>query len=122
MVDKYDAHAMPGVLPKTESSLGHLMRSPFAFARHGQSGIPVSEIFPRIAARIDDLCVIRSMHTEVPNHEPSLFMMNSGAIQPGRLSMGAWVTYGLGTMNRSLPGFTGLPGKPTRLSPRSSKT
>ena len=60
MVDKYDAHAMPGVLPKTESSLGHLMRSPFAFARHGQSGIPVSEIFPRIAARIDDLCVIRS--------------------------------------------------------------
>ena len=95
MVDKYDGQAMPGVLPKTESSLGNLMRSPFAFARHGQSGIPVSEIFPRIAARIDDFCVIRSMHTEVPNHEPSLFMMNSGAIQPGRPSMGAWVTYGL---------------------------
>lgn len=113
MVDKYDGQAMPAVLPKTESSLGHLMRSPFAFARHGQSGIPVSEIFPRIAARIDDFCVIRSMHTEVPNHEPSLFMMNSGAIQPGRPSMGAWVTYGLGTMNRSLPGFVVLcPGVP----------
>ena len=113
MVDKYDGQAMPGVLPKTESSLGNLMRSPFAFTRHGQSGIPVSEIFPRIAARIDDFCVIRSMHTEVPNHEPSLFMMNSGAIQPGRPSMGAWVTYGLGTMNRSLPGFVVLcPGVP----------
>ena len=113
MVDRYDGQAMPGVQPKTESSLGNLMRSPFAFARHGQSGIPVSEIFPRIASRIDDLCVIRSMHTEVPNHEPSLFMINSGAIQPGRPSMGAWVNYGLGTMNRSLPGFVVLcPGVP----------
>ena len=62
------------------------------------------------------------MHTELLNHEPSLFMVNSGVIQPGRPSMGAWVTFGLGTMNRSLPGFAGLPGKPTRLSPRSSKT
>ncbi len=113
MVDKYDGQAMPGELPKTESSLGHLMRSPFSFARYGQSGIPVSEIFPRIAARIDDICVIRSMHTEVPNHEPSLFMINSGAIQPGRPSMGAWINYGLGTMNRSLPGFVVLcPGVP----------
>ena len=113
MVDRYDGQPMPGVLPKTESSLGNLMRSPFGFARHGQSGIPVSEIFPRIAARIDDFCVIRSMHTEVPNHEPSLFMINSGAIQPGRPSMGAWINYGLGTMNRSLPGFVVLcPGVP----------
>ena len=113
MVDRYDGQPMPGLLPKTESSLGNLMRSPFGFARHGQSGIPVSEIFPRIAARIDDFCVIRSMHTEVPNHEPSLFMINSGAIQPGRPSMGAWINYGLGTMNRSLPGFVVLcPGVP----------
>jgi len=113
MVDRYDGQPMPGVLPKTESSLGNLMRSPFGFARHGQSGIPVSEIFPRVAARIDDFCVIRSMHTEVPNHEPSLFMINSGAIQPGRPSMGAWINYGLGTMNRSLPGFVVLcPGVP----------
>ncbi|MBY0507153.1 MAG: DUF1501 domain-containing protein [Bryobacteraceae bacterium] len=113
MVDRYDGQPMPGVQPKTESSLGNLMRSPFRFRRYGQSGIPVSEIFPRIAARIDDFCVIRSMHTEVPNHEPSLFMMNSGALQPGRPSMGAWINYGLGTMNRSLPGFVVLcPGVP----------
>ncbi len=113
MVDKYDGQPVPGGAPKTESSLGHLMRSPFTFQQHGQSGIPVSEIFPRIAERIDDFCVIRSMHTEVPNHEPSLFMINSGAIQPGRPSMGAWINYGLGTMNRSLPGFVVLcPGIP----------
>jgi hypothetical protein len=113
MVDKYDGQKMPGVTPVTESSLGNLMRSPFAFKQYGQSGIPVSEIFPRIAARIDDFCVIRSMYTEVPNHEPSLFMINSGAIQPGRPSMGAWINYGLGTLNRSLPGFVVLcPGVP----------
>lgn len=113
LVDKYDGQPMPGVTPKTESSLGNLMRSPFTFAQYGQSGIPVSDIFPRIGARIDDFCVIRSMHTEVPNHEPSLFMINSGAIQPGRPSMGAWINYGLGTMNRSLPGFVVLcPGIP----------
>ena len=113
LVDKYDGQPMPGVTPKTESSLGNLMRSPFTFKPYGQSGIPVSGIFPRIAGCIDDFCVIRSMHTEVPNHEPSLFMINSGAIQPGRPSMGAWITYGLGTMNRSLPGFVVLcPGVP----------
>jgi len=104
---------MPGDQPKTERITGSLMRSPFSFQKYGQSGIEVSEIFPNIARNIDKFTVIRSMHTDVPNHEPSLFMMNCGAIQPGRPSLGSWLTYGLGTENRNLPGYVVLcPGTP----------
>ena len=89
------------------------MRSPFAFKKYGQSGIEVSEIFPKLGECIDDFCVIRSMYTDRPNHEPSLFMMNCGEMLPGRPSMGSWVTYGLGTENQNLPGFIVLcPGLP----------
>ena len=112
-LDRYHEKPMPGGPPKTERSTGHLMKSPFAFTPGGKSGVPVSEIFPRVGAAIDDFCVIRSMHNEVPNHEPSLFMINAGTIQPGRPSLGSWVTYGLGTENRNLPGFVVLcPGTP----------
>src|SRR5207245_1067314 len=63
--------------------------------------------------RVDDLCIVRSVFTDIPNHEPSLFMMNCGQTQPGRPSMGSWVTYGLGTENRNLPGFVVFcPGSP----------
>jgi len=65
----------------------------------------VSELYPRVGACADDLCVIRSMVTDVPNHEPGLLMMNSGNIQPIRPSLGSWLTYGLGTENQNLPGF-----------------
>jgi hypothetical protein len=113
MLDKYNRQPMPGGNPRTERKTGNLMRSPFEFRKHGQSGIEVSEIFPNIGELIDDFCVIRSMHTNVPNHEPSLFMMNCGDIQPGRPSMGSWITYGLGTENQNLPGFVVLcPGTP----------
>ena len=92
---------------------GKLMPSPFRFAKHGQAGIEVSELFPEVASRIDDLCVIRSLYTDNPNHEPSLLMMNSGNMQPIRPSLGSWLVYGLGTENRNLPGFVVLcPGKP----------
>lgn len=112
-LDKYHGQAMPGAQVKTERITGSLMRSPFSFQKYGQSGIEVSEIFPNIARNIDKFTVIRSMHTDVPNHEPSLFMMNCGAIQPGRPSMGSWLTYGLGTENRNLPGYVVLcPGTP----------
>jgi hypothetical protein len=90
-----------------------LMRSPFRFRKCGQSGIEVSEIFPHVGSCIDDICVIRSMHTNVPNHEPALLMMTCGELQPIRPSMGSWLVYGLGTENRNLPGFVVLcPGKP----------
>ncbi len=112
-LDRHHGKPMPGGTPQTESSTGNLMRSPFTFARRGESGIEASDLFPGIGQRIDDFCVIRSMHTNVPNHEPSLFMINCGAIQPGRPSIGSWVTYGLGTRNRNLPGFVVLcPGTP----------
>ena len=81
------------------------MRSPYRFTRHGASGLPISELFPHIAGCADDLCVIRSLHCESNNHAPALFHMNTGFLLPGRPSMGAWVTYGLGSENQSLPGF-----------------
>ena len=98
---------------KTERKTGPLYKSPFKFKKYGQSGIEVSEIFPEIGSCIDDICVIRSMHTNIPNHEPGLLIMTSGNPQPIRPSMGSWLTYGLGTENQNLPGFVVLcPGKP----------
>ena len=89
------------------------MASPFSARRHGQSGIEVTELFPHVASCIDQICVIRSMYTDNPNHEPSLLMMNSGNMQPIRPSLGSWLTFGLGTENQNLPGFVVLcPGKP----------
>ncbi len=81
------------------------MPSPFRFDRYGQSGMEISELLPNIARHADKLCVIRSMRTPVPNHEPGLLMMNCGDISRSVPSMGAWTLYGLGTENQSLPGF-----------------
>jgi hypothetical protein len=95
----------------TERRTGAAFQSPFKFQRYGQSGIEVSELFPHVAEHIDDIAVIRSMHADVPNHEPSLLLMNCGEARLPRPSMGAWITYGLGTMNQNLPGFiTMCPG------------
>lgn len=94
-------------------SIGKLFPSPFKFTQHGENGIAVSELYPHVANVIDEICVIRSMHTDIPNHEPGLLIMNSGHSQPTRPSMGSWLTYGLGTDNQNLPGFVVLcPGKP----------
>ena len=84
------------------------MRSPFKFQQYGKSGIEVSELFAQTAAHIDDMCVIRSMHADVPNHEPSLMLMNCGDGRLPRPSMGSWITYGLGTENQNLPGFIAM--------------
>ncbi len=112
-LEKYHGQRPPGAERKTERRTGGLFKSPFQFKQSGESGIPVSEIFPEVAKCIDDICVIRSMHTDVPNHEPSLLMMNSGITQPIRPSMGSWLCYGLGAENQNLPGFVVLcPGKP----------
>ncbi|MBI3281043.1 MAG: DUF1501 domain-containing protein [Acidobacteria bacterium] len=110
---KYHGKAIPSGNLKTERKTGNLLKSPFEFRRCGRSGIEISEIFPKLGECIDDLCVIRSMHTERPNHEPSLFMLNTGAPLPGRPSLGSWLTYGLGTENQNLPGYFVLcPGLP----------
>ncbi|MBI2688236.1 MAG: DUF1501 domain-containing protein [Acidobacteria bacterium] len=110
---KFDGQPMPGPKIRTDRASGTLMRSPWEFKRYGQSGLEVSEIFPQIARRIDDFCVIRSMYTDNGNHGPSLQLMNCGHQLSGRPSMGAWITYGLGTENKNLPGFIVLcPGFP----------
>lgn len=89
------------------------MPSPFRFAPQGRSGVVMSELFPKLAQHADDLCVIRSMHTDNPNHEPGLLMMHSGNQQPTRPCLGAWASYGLGTENENLPAFVALcPGMP----------
>ena len=85
------------------------MGSPFTFRKYGQSGLEVSELFARTAAlHADDLCVIRSMYADVPNHEPSLMLMNCGEGRQTRPSMGSWITYGLGSENQNLPGFIAM--------------
>jgi hypothetical protein len=95
----------------TERRTGAAFQSPFAFRKYGQSGIEVSDLFPHVAEHIDDMAIIRSMHADVPNHEPSLLLMNCGEARLPRPSMGSWLTYGLGTINQNLPGFiTMCPG------------
>jgi hypothetical protein len=95
----------------TERRTGAAFQSPYSFKKYGQSGIEVSEIFPHVAEHIDDIAVVRSMHADVPNHEPSLLLMNCGEARLPRPSFGSWVTYGLGTLNQNLPGFiTMCPG------------
>ena len=118
MLEKYNGQPLPGETPQHERKTGNLMKSPFTFKKYGKSGIEVSEIFPMLGECVDDMCVIRSMYTDIPNHEPSLLMMNVGHIQPGRPSMGSWITYGLGTENRNLPSFVVLcPEVPTTVGP-----
>ena len=96
-LDKFDGKPLPYEVPKTEFSTGNLMRSPFTWKKYGQNGLEVSEIFPRIGEKIDDFCVVRSMYTDIPNHAPSMMMMNSGHSQQPRPCLGSWIVYGLGT-------------------------
>src|SRR6266849_586040 len=118
MLTKYDGKPMPGAKQVISGggihlNVGNLMGSPFSFKKYGQSGIEVSDLFPQTGELIDEICVIRSMFTDVPNHPPGLFMMNSGHNLAGRPSLGSWLTYGLGTENQNLPGFVVLsPGFP----------
>ena len=93
---------------RTERKTGAAFPSPFSFKKHGASGLDVSELFPYTAEMADHLCVIRSMQTDLPNHEPSLMMMNCGDVRMVRPSMGSWVTYALGSENQNLPGFVVL--------------
>jgi len=92
----------------TERRTGAAFPSPFKFERYGQSGIEVSELFQHTAKHVDKMAVIRSMHADVPNHEPSLLLMNCGDSRLVRPSMGSWLNYGLGTENQNLPGFVAL--------------
>lgn len=109
-LEKYHGQEVPGGGLRTERKTGTLMKSPFNFSQHGKCGLWASDLFPKVAALADDLCVINSMYANVPNHEPSLMLMNTGAerVNLVRPSMGSWITYGLGTENENLPGFVSL--------------
>src|ERR1044071_8195932 len=95
---------LPFAKPSLErTKTGNLLGSPFKFAKQGQSGIEVSELLPRIASRIDDICVIRSMVADNINHSGAALQMCTGEQAFSRPSMGSWLTYGLGTVNQNLP-------------------
>jgi hypothetical protein len=106
-LDQYDGKAIPSPL-KTERPTGAGLKSPYAFQKYGKSGIEVSELFAKTAQHADDLCIIRSMHTDLPNHEPSLGLLNCGEARLNRPSLGSWITYGLGSMNQNLPGYIAM--------------
>jgi len=105
---EYAGKNLPMENLRTERKTGAAFPSPFQFKKYGQSGIEVSELFEHTAVCVDDICVIRSMHADVPNHEPSLMLMNCGESRLIRPSVGSWVTYGLGTENQNLPGFIAM--------------
>ena len=86
-------------------AVGGLMKSPFSFARHGQSGAAVAEIFPHLARHVDKMAFVKSCWTDSNNHAPALLRVNTGFTRVGFPCTGSWVTYGLGSENRNLPGF-----------------
>lgn len=111
MLSKLDGQAFPGELPRVSFAAANgrdaskLWSSPWAFQPYGESGIPVSELYPEVAQCVDDLCVINSMHGSNPAHGAAVLMTHTGSMNFVRPSMGSWVLYGLGSENENLPGF-----------------
>lgn len=95
----------PGLFAKPR----HIVGSPFKFSKHGQCGMDVSELFPHTAACVDDMAFVRSLQASNGNHPAAVFQMNTGFVIPGSPSIGAWLTYGLGTENQNLPAYVALP-------------
>jgi hypothetical protein len=113
LLEKYDGKKIPTGNLTTERPTGGALPSPFKFHKYGESGLEISEIFAQTARHADDLCIIRSMHANTPNHEQSMRLMNTGAERLSRPSLGSWLTYGMGTENANLPGFVAMcPGLP----------
>ena len=116
---KDNGKPLPFAMPHLERTrTGNLLQSPWKFAKHGQSGMEISELFPKVAGRADDLCVIRSMVTDNINHNGACLQMNTGEQTFSRPSLGSWLTYGLGSENQDLPGFLVLsPAQPAQGAP-----
>ncbi len=113
MLEKYNGKPAPEGNVLTARKTGNLMMSPFKFKKYGDSGLQVSELWPNVGGIADDICMINSMYSEIPNHEPCITLMNTGSNIIGRPSMGAWITYGLGLENQNLPGYVVLcPSQP----------
>jgi hypothetical protein len=117
MLEKFSGQRPAEVQLRTERATAGLLPSPFKFIPSGNSGVPVSELLPQLSRHIDEVCVLRSLYTDNPNHGPALYLMNNGTITPRRPSMGSWLLYGLGSENDNLPGYVVLcPGRPVRFS------
>jgi hypothetical protein len=104
-LDRRDGEKLPGPVDVLFGNPGPLMRSPFRFRQHGQCGAWVSELFPQLAGCVDDLAFLRACTADSNNHAPAVLQMNTGIPRVGRPSAGAWVSYGLGTANKNLPGY-----------------
>ncbi len=107
MLDKFHGTAYSGKAKVGSNGrpIGYLMKSPFPFRPHGESGLPISSLFPHTAKHADDICVIRSMHADTAAHASGCLQMNTGSVLIGKPSLGAWLSYGLGTENANLPSF-----------------
>ena len=117
LLTKFTGQRPEGADLRTERPTGGLLASPYGYARHGQSGLEISELLPRLSAHADDLCVLRACHTDNPNHGPALLLMNNGTMTERVPSMGSWLSYGLGSENENLPSYVVLcPGRPVRFS------
>ncbi len=106
-LDRFHGTAYQGKTPVGSNGrpVGHLMKSPFAFANHGESGLPISELFPMTARYADDLCVLRGLHTDTAAHASGCLQMNTGSVLLGKPSLGSWLSYGLGSEAEDLPSF-----------------
>jgi hypothetical protein len=109
MLTKFDNTPPPKEVADDEKITGNLLKSPFRFNKCGQSGIELSETLPQLAGHADDIAVIRSMFTMHRNHEHALWMMHGGLVVAGRPTIGAWVSYALGSENQNLPAYVALP-------------
>ncbi len=118
-LEKDDGKPLPFEMPHlVRTKTGNLLKSPFKFQRHGESGIDVSELFPHLATCVDDLCVVRSMVADNINHNGACLQMNTGEQAFSRPSMGSWLLYGLGSENQDLPGFLVIsPAQPAQGAP-----
>jgi hypothetical protein len=106
LLDRDHGKPPPFALPRVKfAQTGNLLKSPWKFKHYGQSGLPVSDLFPHVAKHVDDLCIIRSMHGTNPAHGGALLKLHTGSDTFVRPSMGSWVSYGLGTENSDLPAF-----------------
>ena len=110
-LDKEDGQPFAMKMEPTQfDNNGNTLASPWKFKRYGESGIPVSDLFPYIGSCADELCVVRSMVSNFSEHNAANYFLHTGYGQSGRPSMGAWATYGLGTENQDLPGYVVLDG------------
>lgn len=106
LLDRDHGKPLPFALPRvTFAKTSTLLKSPWKFRQYGESGLPVSDLFPHVARCVDDLCIMRSLHGTNPAHGGALLKLHTGSDTFVRPSLGAWVSYGLGTENADLPGF-----------------